>query len=320
MRLSQLQVILGVCLTLGVFGAALAVAGTCEPISPTSEAVMAYGFDHRPRLDFRLPYAGESCAFPAGEGETLSFELYAYNLHLGTNGAAFGLVSNVEILDFLPADGFSLQSLGPVTQAGGLWRRDVRLSAHGECGPLNVGTVLVANATAVFVDLEAMTGNPRPFLYNHAGQPVAALTPHHGAFAGDSDLYHCQPALCAEPLAPVRDLEAIQSGGSVIELGWTVGEGGWTMIRYRTDGQFPLSVHDGQLLVLRSGAPGEYQTALNTNLDMAHFWYTAFNVEMSGDVVLQGSQLECGSFIQASQDESVANETMSWGALKSNYR
>ena len=183
-----------------------------------------------------------------------------------------------------------------------------------------VGTAVIAAAPAVFVDLEAKSGNPRPFVYNHAGQPVAALTPHHGAYAGDTDLYHCQPALFAEPLAPITDLEAVQSGGAVIEMGWTAGNGGWTMVRYRTDGQHPLSVHDGQLLALVPGSPGEYQTAFNTNLDVAHFWYTAFDVEMAGDTVVRGSQLECGSFATASQDESVANENLSWGALKANYR
>jgi hypothetical protein len=210
--------------------------------------------------------------------------------------------------------------IGPAVYADGLWRRDVRLSAHGGCGPLPVGTVVVASAATVFVDLEAMSGNPRPFIYNHLGQPVAALTPYHGAYAGATDRYHCQPALCTEPLPPVMDLEALQSGGAVIELGWTSGEGGWTMIRYRTDGQFPLSVHDGYLLAVVPGAAGEYKTVFNTNLDMAHFWYTAFDVEMESDEVVLGSQLECGSFTTADQDESVSNEVVTWGALKSNYR
>lgn len=307
-----------------VIGTATAsVASVCEKLSPASENVGNYGLDHRPRIGFQVSDADVSCVIPLAVEAATEMTLYAWNLGLGISGASFRLVSNGDIEGFTPGSEFGLVGSSVAMPDGTLTVIDVELAGLAECGPVELGTIAVSPTTGssgVYVDIDGYAGTGTATLFLVAGPDVPAISPFHGAYAGDQDLYHCQPALCAEPLAAITDLSSVQSGGTVIELGWTAGEGDATMIRYRSDGEHPTSIYDGELLVAFPAVAGQWQSIVHTNPEVPEYWYTAFSVRLDGSEVTQSSLLECGSFTTASVDESISNETLSWGAFKQRFR
>jgi len=299
-----------------VFGADL-----CAPLSPTSDNVLQYGTDYRPRLDFQAPDGGGPSPQPLSE--EVAFPLHAWNLMEGLRGASFRIVSNAQDLQFQAAPEFSATVTQGITAEDGLNVLDVLLTGLDVCGPVILGDALavgVPDGGSLFVVLDGYEGAGMPRIQDAGGADRPAVAPFHGAHAGAFDPYHGQPPLCAEPLAPVTDLTAVQSGGLVIELGWTAGSGDATMIRYRTDGHPPTSVHDGDLLTVFPAFPGQWQTMIHTNPDVPQYWYTAFSVRLDGETVELGSGLECGSFTSATVDESVSNEDATWSSLKRRYR
>lgn len=298
------------------------LAGVCEPLSPFSDNVLEFGRDYRPRLDFQHPDLGGCTTDISTEG-VAEFSLWAWNLHHGIQGANFQLVSDGEIVSFAPAANFSLVQGGTSTWVEGLSRLDVDLVGSDICGPVAVGIVSIQvpeGADGVFVVLDGYGAAGMPRVVDVSGLDMEAVSPFHGAYAGAVDLYHCQPALCAEPLAPINDLTPVQSGDTVIELGWTAGDGDFTMIRYRGDGLHPTSIFDGQLLTLFPANEGQWQTITHTNPDVPMYWYSAFNVRNDGLAVTLGSHLECGSFTSGSVDESIPNEDTTWSSVKTRYR
>lgn len=302
--------------------ATTAMAGVCEPLSPVSETVGTFGVDYSPRVGFRPDDDGLSCAFELSEDGT-TFPVYAWNVGAGATGAALRLVTDGTITAFHPGFDFT-ETAGLEPTVDGAWSvLDIQLTGGPACGPVLLGEVVVAapeGADGVWVDVDGFGGQGAPAIYDADGMDIPARSPFHGAYAGAEDLYHCQPALCAEPLAPIADLTAVQTGGAVIELGWTAGSGDYTMIRYRDDGTFPTSVFDGELLTLFPSMEGQWQAIVHTNPEVPEYNYTAFSVVIQGGTVELGSRLECGSFVTASVDESIGAETLSWGGVKSRFR
>ncbi|MCB1151733.1 hypothetical protein KDK88_09290, partial [bacterium] len=300
-------------LALSLLAPTLAFGATvCAPLSPVSDNVLTYGTDYRPRLDFQAPDVVQ----PAGLAltEEVAFPLHAWNLLDGLRGAAFRIVSNAQDLQFLAASEFSAVVTPLAVTEDGLAVLDVMLTGMNECGPVILGEALASgtpDSGSIFVVLDGYDGVGLPHIQDAAGADRPAVAPFHGAFAGAFDPYHGQPPLCEEPLPPVTDLTAVQSGGLVIELGWTAGNGDATMIRYRMDGHAPTSIHDGDLLAVFPAFAGQWQTLIHTNPDVPQYWYTAFNVRLDGETVDLGSGLECGSFTSATVDESVSNEDAS---------
>lgn len=297
-------------------------AGVCEPLSPVSDNVLEHHRDYRPRLDFRHPDDG-GCSASLPTSSTVEFSLWAWNLLDGIRGASFQLVSNGDIISFQPAEDFYTVQGHTAVRVDGFSRLDLEVTGFGTCGPILVGVATIAiaeGADGVFVDLDGYGALGMPMVQDGSGLDMAAVSPFHGAYAGATDLYHCQPTLCAEPLAPITDFTPIQTGDMVIELGWTAGNGDYTMIRYREDGTNPTSIYDGELLMLFPANEGQWQSVIHTNPEVPEYWYTAFNVLSNGDTVSLGSRLECGSFTAGSVDESIANEDTSWSSIKNRYR
>ncbi len=314
------QLMLAMMITLLLAGSVF--AGVCEPLSPVSDNVLEHHRDYRPRLDFRHPDDGE-CSVSLPVGDTVEFSLWAWNLLDGIREARFQLISSGNIVRFLPAEDFYTVQGQSAVRVDGLSRLDLDITGFSVCGPILVGVATIAIADGVdgvFVDLDGYGALGMPIVQGGSGLDMAAVSPFHGAYAGATDLYHCQPALCAEPLAPITDFTPIQTGGMVIELGWTAGDGDFTMIRYRADGTNPTSIDDGELLMLFPAHEGQWQSVIHTNPDVPEYWYTAFNVLSDGDAVSLGSRLECGSFTTASVDESIANEDTTWSSIKNRYR
>lgn len=314
-----------VCAALLLMATTVAQGGVCETLSPTSANVVGFGTDYLPRIDFHPGEgAADQCAvpLPGTLPGTLSLPVYAYNLQGEALGARFRLVASAQITDFQVAPGVTRAQMEGPRFDGRLWSVDLDLSGT-LCGPALLGELqLLApeGATTLFADVAGYGGSGSPTVSNTFKGELPAVSPRHGAYAGATDLYHCQPPLCREPNAPVQDLTALQSGGFVIELGWIAGGGDFTMIRYRSDGVPPTSIFDGGLLTVMPTIQGQSYAVIHENPDYSQYWYTAFAVSMSGDVVTLGSRLECDSFTTASVDPSVPTTEASWSAVKNIYR
>jgi hypothetical protein len=314
-----------VIVALVLFTAAAAQGGICEPLSPTSTNVVGFGTDYLPRIDF---FSGEEGADPCAVSlpgtlpGALALPLYAYNLQGDASGARLRLTASAEITDFQPAAGVTRSRMDGPGFDGHFWFVDLELSG-ALCGPMLLGQLDLlapAGATTLFADVAGFGGFGAPTVVRGFNGESPAVSPRHGAYAGAIDLYHCQPPLCREPHAPVKGLTALQSGGLVIELGWAAGGGEFTMIRCRADGAPPTSVFDGELLTVMPTIPGQNYTVIHDNPRASEYWYTAFSVSLSGDVVTLGSFLECDSFTTATVDPSIPVTAATWGAVKNIYR
>ncbi|MHB8078130.1 MAG: hypothetical protein ACYDIE_02590 [Candidatus Krumholzibacteriia bacterium] len=287
--------------------------------------MVGFGTDYLPRIDFHPGEgAADLCAvpLPGALPGTVALPLYAYNLQGEASGARLRLVASAEITDFQAAPGVVRTRMEGPRFDGQFWSVDLELSGS-LCGPAQLGELQLlapAGATTLFADVAGFGGSGAPTVTNTLKGELPAVSPRHGAYAGAADLYHCQPPLCREPHAPVQGLTALQSGGFVIELGWTAGDGEFTMIRYRSDGVSPTSVFDGDLLTVMPTVPGQSYAVIHENPEYSQYWYTAFSVSLSGDTVTLGSRLECDSFTTASVDPSIPTTDASWGAVKNSYR
>ena len=302
-------------------------AGSCETLSPTSANVLSHGIDYLPRLDFHDgSQPPEACAYalPAPRPAHMFLPLHAHNLRGAMVSARFRIVSTTEILAFAPHPGLTEVGGQTPVRDGTCWYLDIALSTFSPlCGPLCLGEVEVlvhAGGQGFHVDVIGHAGELSPVMTGDSSGEVPAVSPRHGAYVGAEDLYHCQPPLCLEPNAPVAVFEPLQSGGKVIELGWVAGEGNFTMIRHRTDGVCPISIHNGELLVLMPTLPGQFYSLYHDDPQVVQYWYTAFSVTMIGEEILLGGRLECDSFTTATVDESILSRRASWGALKTLYR
>lgn len=78
------------------------------------------------------------------------------------------------------------------------------------------------------------------------------------------------------------------SGVRQVALAWTNSSSGdfsQTIVRYRTDGRFPVSLVDGFAVVVRPGAPGSSDRFVHTGLaDGTTYYYSAFAQDTSGNV------------------------------------
>jgi len=314
-----------VIMTLLLLTTAVAQGGICEALSPTSANVVGFGTDYLPRIDFHPGEGGaDLCAvpLPGTLPGVLALPLYAYNLQGEASGARLRLVASAEITGFEPAPGVTRSRMDGPLFDGNLWFVDLELSGS-LCGPALLGQLELlapAGETTLFADVAGFGGSGTPTVANAFIGELPAVSPRHGAYAGATDLYHCQPPLCREPHAPVQGMTALQSGGFVIELGWTAGGGEFTMIRFRADGVSPTSVFDGDLLTVMPTIPGQSYAVIHENPQASRYWYTAFAVSLSGDVVTLGSRLECDSFTTASVDPSIPVTDATWGAVKNTYR
>lgn len=316
-------VVLALALAVGVAGEAR--GGSCEPLAPHSANVASYGIDYLPRVDFSAG-GGEASAcahaLPASLPAPLAVPLYAYNLQGEAEAVRFRVLATVEITGFTPGPGLDAEASTPNSGGDG-WVLDVRLSAAGLCGPALLGEVVLAvpaGCLGLTVDVAGHGGEPAPVVTTAGRGELPAVTPRHGAYAGAPDVYHCQQPLCREPHTAVTGFQPVQQGGAIIELAWTAGSGEYTMIRQRKDGVAPTSIFDGKLLAVVPTTPGHAYTILHEHPEAIQYWYTAFSVSMSGDMVTLGSSLECGSFTTASVDPSIPTDPVTWGAVKNAYR
>lgn len=88
---------------------------------------------------------------------------------------------------------------------------------------------------------------------------------------------------------PAADTNFTGTGATAqVTLGWTnstSSDFSQTIIRYRTDGKFPVSPVDGFAVVTKSGAPGSVDSFIHTGLtNGTTYSYSAFAVDASGNV------------------------------------
>jgi hypothetical protein len=305
------------------WSAAVAAAAVCEG-PPARAGADGFGPDYLPRLELSDPSGpGGQCALalPDRVPGPVVFALRASNLLDGATGARLRLIASEPITGFASAPGLSAMTV-PGDVGTGVWTLDVLVSGAPFCGPASLGELTLAvrsGCRGLWADLTGFGGDGPPIVVLRMGE-TPALCPNHGAYAGPRDLYHCQLPLCPEPNEPVRDFTPLASEGRVPQLGWTAGGGNVTVIRYRSDGFYPISLTDGELLAAMPTIPGQRYTCRHENPEVPRCWYSAFAVTVEGETIVLGSRLECGALTTASFDPSIEVMPATWGALKRFYR
>jgi hypothetical protein len=324
--MKMVKAIVVVTIALACFTPVSSQAAACEELSAFSENISLYSVDYLPRICFADPAETEACVIELPPyGVAAQFPIYAYNLGEGIKTAELRITAYGEITQFDVGPGwFNLPVLvdpiGPYTTA------DISVGSHAAvCGPVLLGVIhVMANPDAndINVELSGFGGTDSPIVVMGDGSTLPTRDPFHGAYAGSTDLYHCQPSLCVEPLPSIVDLAVVEDGGALIRLNWTAGDGSHTMIRYRNDGVHPQSIFDGELLVLLPTFAGSTGEAVYSNIeqDYYQFYSTAFNVDAAGEDVINGSILDCGAYAYGELDPSIPNEMTTWGAIKQQYR
>jgi hypothetical protein len=149
-----------------------------------------------------------------------------------------------------------------------------------------------------------------------------AFTPHHGGYICPGGyLYACQPPLCDEPNAPVRELWAELSFGCSVKLTWVAGGGNKTRIVCRQD-RFPSGYEDGTLIVEMDSTPGESQYFFHTSMPQNEIlYYKAFSLtkDAAGNI-LDYSFVECSSIATVFTDCEISVEKTTLGGLKKLFR
>jgi hypothetical protein len=117
----------------------------------------------------------------------------------------------------------------------------------------------------------------------------------------------------------VADL-ALRNGDSpgIVELSWTPGSGSFTLIRYRTDGQYPVDPWDGELMAFLPSSISELDTRIDFSGDIH---VTAWSVTrgLQGRL-LESSNVECGSVSALTVHQPIAIEETRWHEVKNLYR
>ena len=103
-----------------------------------------------------------------------------------------------------------------------------------------------------------------------------------------------------------------------VELSWISGTGSFTLLRYRTDGQFPADPWDGELMAFLPSSIEDFDTRIEFSGDIH---VTAWSVTRGGNGrLLESSNIECRSVISLTVHQPIAVEQAQWHQVKRLYR
>jgi hypothetical protein len=250
---------------------------------------------------------------------SLCVPIYAYNLGEGVGGFRFALQTPVPPVGFERGPGILVADMNVDTATGAAITSFDLTAAAPVCGPAFLGCLRLPTAELpesfqiVMAELHSRDTCAARTL---SGEWHAATLDHGGAFVGSGG--SCAADGCA-PNAPIADLRATQSGrAGLIELSWTRGTGTYTLLRYRTDGRYPIDPWDGEPLAF---VPSTVTRC-------------SFSMPLPGIVRIAGwsisrtahgdfssaSSLECGSLTSITIQLPVAATPTLWSAMKTLYR
>lgn len=104
----------------------------------------------------------------------------------------------------------------------------------------------------------------------------------------------------------------------LVELSWTPGSGSFTLIRYRTDGQYPSDPWDGELLTFLPSSISQFDRIFEVSGDI-HVAAWSVTRGLRGHL-LEPSNMECGSVASMIVHQPIAVEQIHWSQVKTMYR
>jgi hypothetical protein len=141
------------------------------------------------------------------------------------------------------------------------------------------------------------------------------------AVRGDAEIgsnLQCSNDACAIN-RPVMDLSLRNDDRpGLVELSWTPGSGSFTLIRYRTDGQYPSDPWDGELLAFLPSSISQFDKMFETSGDV-HIAAWSITRGLQGHL-LESSNMECGSVASLTVHQPIAVEQIHWSQVKTLYR
>jgi hypothetical protein len=249
----------------------------------------------------------------------LCVPIYAYNLWEGASGFQFAISTPRPPIGFdRGAEIMVLQMKVDDVNGAAITSLDLAASAP-VCGPVLLGCLRLPTADLpesfqIAIKNHSISG--RCAVRAASGEWWPATADRGGARVGAG--VQCAGDACA-PNQPITGLRVSQGGrASIVDIAWTSGSGNYTMLRYRTDGQYPVDPWDGELLgflpsnITRysysSPVPGELRIA-------------AWSITRStyGDLTAV-SNVECGALTSILIQLPVSTIPSLWGGMKSLYR
>ena len=186
------------------------------------------------------------------------------------------------------------------------------------CGPALLGCLRlsVADLPATFnIQIEEHQLTARRAALTEAGEWRSF------AVRGDAEIggsLQCNSDEC-DINKPVMDLILRnENRPGQVELSWTPGSGSFTLMRYRTDGQYPRDLWDGELLAFLPSSISSFDKSFEHSGDIH---VTAWSVTrgLQGHL-LESSNIECGSVASLTVHRPIAVEKIRWHQVKALYR
>ena len=250
---------------------------------------------------------------------TLCVPIYAYNLWDGASGFQFAISTPRPPIGFdRGSEIMVLQMKVDESNGGALTSLDLAASVP-VCGPVLLGCLRLPTADLPESFQIAITGHSvsgRCAVQMASGEWWTATGDRGGARVGTG--VQCGDDACA-PNEPIADLRVTQGGrASIVDVAWTSGSGNYTMLRYRTDGRYPVDPWDGELLgFLPSNITQySYSTPVPGELRIAAWSITR---STHGDLMAV-SNVECGALTSILIQLPVTTVPSLWGGMKSLYR
>jgi len=250
---------------------------------------------------------------------TLAVPIYAYNLGEGVSGFQFALRTPSAPTGFDRGPGVTLVQMN-VDSSGDAFVTSFDLATSTPiCGPALLGRVRLSTAALPESFQITMVDQPatvRCAARTLSGEWRSVSMDHGGAFVGPGS--RCADDLCPSNI-PITELRATQGErASIIDLDWVNGTGNYTLLRYRTDGRYPVDPWDGEPMAFVPSNITRYQysTPLPGDVRIA-----AWSISRTphGDFS-SASSLECGSVASIVIELPVTTSPSQWGSMKNLYR
>jgi hypothetical protein len=244
--------------------------------------------------------------------------IYAWNLWDDVRHIEFAVHTPIEPTGFDKGPQISGVQITFDSDAAGTMTSFELTSQDPLCGPALLGCLRLSAAdlpASFTVQLEAHQVTQR--------RAVRTVNGSWRSFSISGDAQIGSPESCNVDACginrAVADLTLRDGNASgVVDLSWTSGSGSFTLIRYRTDGQYPTDPWDGELLAFLPSSITELETQINVSGDIH---VTAWSVTrgLQGRL-LESSSIECGSVSSLTVHQPIAIEETRWHEVKNLYR
>ena len=308
--------------------ALLALVVLLAPVAPRAQCVLVRergGAAYTPHvvIHFGDPAGVPGDLQPASSIDrtqpSLCVPIYAYDLWEGANLVEFALHTPLAPAGFEPGPGIAGLQMELAPDSSGV-TTSLRLTPPStQCGPMLLGCLRLPTAalpSSFLVEVVANQTSGRLALRTPAGEwRTASVDEGGGHIGGNTSHAH---NVCVTNRA-VRDLAAtVIDRTGIVDLSWTSGSGGFTLVRYRLDGRYPTDPWDGELMAFLPSSIRRYSHLFGVPGDL-HI--AAWSVTRGAHGYLYAaSHIECGSLATVSVHMPIAVLEQPWHGIKSLYR